>query len=78
MSKVRLYIINVLVAFEQFIVALLGFDPDETISSLTGKHLPGSWLEKTINAIFFWQDNHCQKYREDDEGKDNVWNIEIK
>ena len=61
---------NVLCALDQLLNAILGGSPDETLSSRAGKHYPR--LAKVINLIFFWQDNHCEYYREDDEGKDAI------
>jgi len=38
MAKAKRYILNVLIALDQLLNALLGNDPDETISSVAGKN----------------------------------------
>jgi hypothetical protein len=70
MRRAKLYLLNVLVGIDQLLNALLGGDCDETLSSRAGKHYPR--LAKIINFIFFWQDDHCKYYIEEDEGKDTV------
>lgn len=55
----------VLIAVDQLLNAVLGGWPDETLSSCayrmhrTGK--PFGFFCPLINALFFWQDNHCEK-----------------
>jgi hypothetical protein len=59
-------------------VILLG-DPDETISGATGKAaLQGKWWFKNvqepfIDALFFYDPNHCYNSIEADEGKNAVY-----
>lgn len=77
----RLYLKNILVAVDQLLSAILGGDPDETISSRIGKAVRGDygrfqsivlhpvmWL---IDLIFLPFDgpNHCTRRIEEDEGK---------
>lgn len=64
------YLVNVLVAIDQLGNAILGGDPDETISSRCGK-LVGKCV---LCTIFCWvlnifDKNHCVKYIEYDEGR---------
>lgn len=69
------YMWNVLLAFDQFINAILGGDPDETISSRLGKHLEKrnckfcNFICKLLNII---DPNHCRDAIERDEGKDAI------
>jgi hypothetical protein len=64
------YIINVLIALDQLGTTLVGGYPDETLSSyayrleLTGK--PGGFFRPVIDALFFWQKQHClQAFRDE-------------
>lgn len=53
------------VAFDQFINALAGGWADETISARAHRQADGKarWrrTKKVINAIFFWQEDHCRR-----------------
>lgn len=57
------YIVNLLVAIDQLITALLGGWPDETLSSYAwrlekqGKFF--GFTRRLIDGFFFWQDQHC-------------------
>ena len=59
----KTYIINVLIALDQLVNALVGGWPDETLSSYSyrihrdGK--PWGFLMKVIDRLFWWQPNHC-------------------
>ena len=64
--KIWRYIFNILVWLDQGLNTLLGGDPDHTISGRVGYHatLGKPWAlkaEKWINALFFWQEDHCKK-----------------
>ena len=53
------------IGFDQLLNALLGGDIDETLSSRTYRMArTGSekWqrIERAINWLFFWQDEHCR------------------
>lgn len=52
---------QVLIAFDQLINALLGGMADETLSARAHRrHRRGDSLTRNaINAIFFWQHDHC-------------------
>jgi hypothetical protein len=68
----RRYVIRVLVAIDQLGNALLGGSEDETISSRVGRNaIAGKkWAlitEKVINALFWFQPNHCRRHIEWDE-----------
>lgn len=67
----RRYIINILIAVDQFFNTVLGGDPDETISSRLGKHVAkkdsrfANLICKMLNLI---DPNHCIKSIEKDRG----------
>lgn len=55
---------SVLIAIDQFINTLLCGWPDETLSSRAWRwELDGirSWPRKTIDALFFFDPNHCRE-----------------
>lgn len=60
------YLINILIGLDQLLTALLGGWPDETISSYAYRlenkgRLFGRWFRPLIDAIFFWQKDHCRR-----------------
>ena len=61
--KVKDYILNLLIAFDQFINVLFLGQPDETISSRAWrcKDANSFWklMQKFIDKVFFWQKDHC-------------------
>lgn len=66
------YFVRILVAIDQFGNTLLDGNPDETISSRVGRNaIAGKkWAliaEKVINALFWFQPNHCRTHIEWDE-----------
>lgn len=57
------YGLKVAIAFDQLCNALCGGMPDETLSARAEReHREGlrSWPRKIVNAIFFWQEDHCR------------------
>ena len=77
---IKKYFWNIWISLDQLLNAITGGDPDETISSRTGKiYLSWQgrdrkwtiayWLHYVLNKI---QKNHCEKSIELDEGKDKV------
>jgi len=48
---------QVLIAVDQLLNALLGGWADETLSAYA--HRKSDWRREWINAIFFWQHDHC-------------------
>lgn len=70
------YLHNVVIATSQWINALLGGDPDMTLSGRLGRYYDGSWMKKLVDWMFRWQGNksHCDNadYWEQDEGKDFI------
>lgn len=55
--------LQVLIAIDQLFNTIIGGYADETISSYAHrKRLKGKpWLARLIDALFFWQPNHCQQ-----------------
>ena len=76
--QLKRYLWNVLIAVDQLVNAMLGGDPDETISSRCAKniHKPhwkiiGSFLELIDPGHLTWS-------REDDEGSDAILDKDTK
>ena len=63
--KLKLYILNILIAFDQFVNVLFLGQPDETISSRAWrcKDANSFWgvMHSLINKLFFFQKDHCHK-----------------
>lgn len=63
----------VLIAVDQLVNALLAGWPDETLSSRAYRWDSDgvrSWPKKIINALFFWEKNHClSAYTNEREGR---------
>lgn len=61
--KIKQYLINILIAFDQFINVLFLGQPDETVSSRAWrcKDANSFWkfMRKLIDTLFFWQKDHC-------------------
>jgi hypothetical protein len=60
------YFKSILIALTQFLNTLLGGYPDESTSSrLWRLHLQGephgTVLAALVDALFFWQEDHCRK-----------------
>lgn len=49
--------LQVLIALDQLLNALLGGWADETLSARA--HRKSDWRRQAINALFFWQYDHC-------------------
>lgn len=76
MARLILYLRNLVVATNQLINALLGGDPDETISSRLGKGArDGCRVCRVVCWIIdrFTNDGHCARYIEEDRGRRQVW-----
>lgn len=73
----KLYVRNVAVAFDQLLNALFLGDPDETISSRTGKYVREGrgWfpcqLCKLLDYVFR-EKHHCLNSIEDNEGAEGI------
>ncbi len=51
------WVLHLLIALDQLANAILGGWPDETLSARS--HRKNDGWRTVINAIFFWQDDHC-------------------
>ena len=73
-SRWRKWIRNQFIAFDQALNALLGGDPDETISSRAGKAMdrekPPLWAKVVDWVTHPFEPEHVHKSEEPDEGKD--------
>ena len=54
-----MYLKNLLIAVDQLANAICGGSPDETLSAYS--HRKQDWRRDVINAMFFWQDDHCHQ-----------------
>jgi len=76
MSPCQRYFWNLLIGVDQLANALLGGDPDETISSRISKLAHRYWWARVIARVLNWIDpGHTDKAREDDEGGDAAFKI---
>lgn len=75
-DKIKKYLWNNLLAFDRLVNAMLGGDPEETLSSRMGKR-----VEKGNCPLCYWicthflhriDPNHCQKSIDRDEGEDEI------
>lgn len=61
------------IAIDQLVNTLFGGWADETISSAAWRKRNGNkgWalLRKTIDALFFWQENHCKSAYESEKNR---------
>lgn len=60
------WLIQTLIAFDQLVNALLAGFADETLSSrahrmAVKRQRYWCWTAAVIDALFFWQQNHCKK-----------------
>ena len=59
------YILNNLIAIDQFINVIFGGAADETISSRLGRHKDtnkvAAFFAKIVDTLFFWDKNHTTK-----------------
>jgi hypothetical protein len=66
------YLKNLFLAVDQLLGAILGMDPDETISSFCGKLQRGGSPFLANIVDFFFGEGHCLRAIEEDEGKHGV------
>lgn len=72
------YFYNIGILTSQGISTILGGDPDETLSSRTGKAVVGgNWVAihilSPILDFLFQEDNHAINSLEEDEGQKEIW-----
>lgn len=72
MQKLGQYVLNILISVDQFANVIFGGAPDETISSRLGRNYDGSWMEKFVNKLFFWQKDHCTEAIEPESHRENA------
>jgi hypothetical protein len=53
------WLLQVLIALDQLVNALCGGWADETLSAHAHR-ASWYWRKRAINALFFWQDDHCR------------------
>ena len=55
------YFLRNAIAFDQMLNALRGGEPDETLSAWAHRmHMGGDGdFRNFVNALFFWQEDHC-------------------
>lgn len=66
------YILNILIATDQWFNTLLLGSPDETISSRLWRNYPNSLAYKFVNLLFFWESNHCDAHIENIEDSEDA------
>lgn len=79
MKKLNRYGWNLLITIDQFLNTILGGDPDETMSSRFGKWMlsPHTGWRKSLayficNILNLFEECHCIKSIEKDEGKNSI------
>lgn len=72
-KKLKLYIENILVSFDQMLNTFLGGSPDETLSSRIAKKREHCFLCRLFcNALDLIDSGHCDRFIEVDEGDRDV------
>jgi hypothetical protein len=57
------WLLQVLIALDQLVNAICGGWADESLSAHAHRARWG-WRQRAINALFFWQDDHCRRAHE--------------
>lgn len=58
------YLLRVAIGVDQLLNAVLGGQPDETVSARCWRRRedwPYGPMRRVIDAVFFWQTDHCQR-----------------
>lgn len=71
-SKLGQYIWNVLISIDQFVNAIMGGDPDETISSRVSKHRTDWWARPIFRFLEWLDPGHGDRSKEEDEGENDL------
>jgi hypothetical protein len=79
-DKAKKWFWNILIGVDQLANAILGGDPDETLSSRMGKKIAKGAETNNVYWLICWlldkiDPDHCQKSIEKDEGKDEVFKL---
>lgn len=69
----RRYFFNILIGADQFLNALLGGDPDETISSRAAKRADQSGWKQLCRFLEWIDPGHTSRALEEDEGGNAAW-----
>ena len=73
MKKIGKYFWNILISIDQLVNTIFGGDPDETISSRTGKlRHKRKWARWLTDFLNLFEKDHTKKSIEKDEGKNSV------
>lgn len=73
MKKVKKYFWNLLISIDQLANTIFGGDPDETISSRTGKLMhKRRWAKWMAAFLDLFEKDHAEKAIEEDEGKNRT------
>ena len=75
MKKCKLckYFWNILIAVDQLVNAIFGGDPQETVSSRSGKRVKTQkWAYYLCRVLHVLDPDHCKKSILEDEGEDQV------
>jgi hypothetical protein len=75
MNPILQFLSNLFTLFSCTLNTLLLGSPNEPLSERSGRAYITNgkfWLRDIINAIFFWQDNHCQKALDEDWSRE-IW-----
>jgi hypothetical protein len=72
MAQLKKYIWNLLISIDQLVNALLGGDPDETVSSRCGKRTNCRFCKWLCDLLHKLDYRHCEESIEQDEGKDGI------
>lgn len=72
------YLYNLALGISQLLSVILGGDPDESVSSRTGKAIKAGkwWFIKVQGPFIDWltlEKDHCIKSIEYDEGRKQLW-----
>lgn len=74
----KTYVWNILIGVDQLVNAILGGDPDETLSSRMGKNIARGECKLCKIICYFLNkidSDHCHKAIETDEGERQVTNV---
>ncbi len=73
-KKFKQWVWNILIAIDQLVNTIFGGDPDETISSRVGKDADkNKFAAFMVKFLDIFEKEHCEKSKEDDEGKNNAF-----
>lgn len=74
MQLIKRYLFNLLIAIDQIFNAILGGDPDHTISGRLGK-CEKKWCRFICKILDIFDKNHCKNSIEWDRGDKAIWRL---